>query len=208
MKESRKVKAYKFFSEGKHFTSPEVKALGLKHGTRYGYFREWERGGKLDHVPSGGGGASGLTSLGNGDAVGGYTEPTTPVEVETPATTAPPPPEIAEDEEDDGEFDTLGEGEERTKATVKLVHTKSRSGKPNYSDGDEDNVAAIPEEVIGSGLRIETTVSLKTLSLFEIAKTIDTKLSLGDFIDDCVEDFFRGRGKDIGLLNIEIAKEV
>ncbi|MEE9316273.1 MAG: hypothetical protein V3U97_04095 [bacterium] len=51
-------------------------------------------------------------------------------------------------------------------------------------------------------MRIEVTVSLKTLVFFELVHTIDPKVTLGDFIDDCVVDFFRGRGKDFGLLEV------
>ena len=208
MGESKKSKAYRLFSDGKTTASPEIKALHLKQATRYNYFSQWNRDGKPDHIPLSERVASKATQLGGGEKILKYVEPEAPVEVETPATTAPPAPEIAEGEEDDEDFDTLGEDEERAKTTIKLVHAKSRSGKPNYSDGDKEDVAAIPEEIIGSGFRIETTVSLKTLAFFEIAKTIDLKLTLGNFIDDCVVDFFTGRGKDFGLLDIEEAKEV
>lgn len=57
--------------------------------------------------------------------------------------------------------------------------------------------------VAGQGLTFQITISTKTLQLYQIAASMDEgELTIGDFIDTCVEDFFRGRGFDLGLIKI------
>lgn len=57
--------------------------------------------------------------------------------------------------------------------------------------------------VIGQGITITTTISVKTLALYQIAATsVGGELTMGDFIDTCVEDVYRGRGKDLGIINL------
>ena len=58
----------------------------------------------------------------------------------------------------------------------------------------------IPEEVVGRGIPFQVTLSVKTLAYYQIASTMNPSLSLGDFLDDCVDDTFRGRGLSLGLI--------
>jgi len=58
-------------------------------------------------------------------------------------------------------------------------------------------------KVIGHTLPFRVNLSIKTLVLYEIAATeAGGNLSLSEFIDTCVEDYFLGRGVDLGLINI------
>ena len=62
--------------------------------------------------------------------------------------------------------------------------------------------ALIPQEVMGKGIPFEVTLSVKTVAYYQIASTIDPDLTMGDFIDHCVEDTFVGRGLTLGLVKI------
>lgn len=203
---SRRDTAFALFCQGKTPSSPEIKALGLAPDTRYNYLTSWRNLGKPDHYPHVSrtqrkkeqkkGGVAKPTMLEGGESVGGYEEPS----VEDIAD------EIPKIESKTPETEAKREPELETQETEASVATSELPVKPKYGD-DHKELTAIPEEVVGAGLRIEVTVSLKTLAFFEIVHTIDPHLSLGDFIDDCVVDFFRGRGKDFGLLEIkEVAK--
>lgn len=187
---SNRDKAFALFCQDKMPSSPEVKALGITKNTRNTYYVAWKKLGKPDHYPRvksqyrGEAKEEKKTKLGGGELVGGYKELSQP-EVSEKAVE----PEIKPETESEPE-------------TEAPVETPELPVKPKYGD-DHKELTAIPEEVVGAGLRIEVTVSLKTLAFFEIVHTIDPKLTLGDFIDDCVVDFFRGRGKDFGLLEIK-----
>lgn len=57
--------------------------------------------------------------------------------------------------------------------------------------------------VAGQGLTFAVTISTKTLMLYQIAASQQgEELTLGDFVDVCVEDAYQGRGLDIGLITI------
>jgi len=60
--------------------------------------------------------------------------------------------------------------------------------------------ALIPQEVMGKGIPFEVTLSVKTVAYYQIASTIDLDLTMGDFLDHCVEDTFIGRGLTLGLV--------
>ncbi len=214
---SKRDVAFALFCQDKGPSSPEIKALGIAPGTRYTYFSSWNKLGNPDHYPHVPRGRhkdeqkaqlkkiKARTVLASGEAIGGYEEPVIEKEVK----------EIFPENADDPPQNDLGTSqpetpvESETKPELKPELETSQEPespvKPKYGD-DHKELTAIPEEVIGAGLRIEVTVSLKTLAFFEVAHTIDPHLSLGDFIDDCVVDFFTGRGKDFGLL--EVKKEV
>lgn len=200
---SKKDKAYKLFSEGKRPSDPEVKALQLGGTTRYTYFGIWKAAGRPDHVPHidrrrKGVLADGTINLEGGDAVGAYrgggestsTEPSGEVPIETSREILEPEPEEEKDIEHiiDSEMIPL-----------------RVEGSRRELDGDGHKTPmVIPQEVIGTGLRIGVTVALKTLSFYEIAHTLQPNLTLGDFIDQCVEDFFVGRGEDLGIIKIGV----
>jgi len=44
---TKKEEAFKLFDEGKDTSSPEVKALKLKGGTRFNYYLEWQKKGGI-----------------------------------------------------------------------------------------------------------------------------------------------------------------
>lgn len=50
-KDSVKAKAFKLFDEGFDKGSPEVKALGMRPGTRHGYYKRWQDGEGQPGVP-------------------------------------------------------------------------------------------------------------------------------------------------------------
>ncbi len=201
---SNRDKAFALFCQDKVPSSPEVKALGITKNTRNTYYVAWKKLGKPDHYPRvksqyrGEAKEEKKTKLGGGELVGGYKELYQP---EIPAEIPKTEPEVSETKP---ELKPELETSQETEAPVTPSEPEPPV-KPKYGD-DHNELTAIPEEVIGAGLRIEVTVSLKTLAFFEVAHTIDPRLSLGDFIDDCVVDFFTGRGKDFGLL--EVKKEV
>lgn len=70
-------------------------------------------------------------------------------------------------------------------------------------EGKGDGKKGPPIMVAGQGLTFAITISTKTLALYQIAASgQDGDLTLGDFIDTCVEDTYRGRGLDIGLVKL------
>ena len=200
MTESKKSKAYRLFSEGKEARSPEVKALKLTKATRYNYFSAWKREGKPDHIPlrergvAGGTVAAGETMLGGGEAVGGYAEPGTPVKVE-----AAPVRETIELAEDEEEFEAMGEA-----AILEgPLEEPPGEGKSKIELGLDGNDKDISADVVGFGLPVRVSLSIKTLALYQIAASrSDDGLTLGDFLDLVAEDYFQGRGKDLGLMEL------
>ena len=68
--------------------------------------------------------------------------------------------------------------------------------------------AGLGSQVLGQGIPVNVNLSLKTLTLWEIARQKhrdnggNGDLSLGDFLDTAAEDLYRVRGKDLGLVNI------
>jgi len=203
MGESKKSKAYRLFSEGKTSTSPEVKALKLKASTRYRYFSRWNKTGKPDHVPHQERAGVGGTPLEGDEMIGGYEELATPVKAEAPvAETASvrEVPESAEDEEDDEEFEASEE--EVTPETDELLEEHKPKIELGLDGNDKQSVSA---DVVGFGLPIRVHLSLKTLTLYQIAASrSEDDLTLGDFIDVVAEDYFRGRGRDLGLIELEV----
>lgn len=112
-----------------------------------------------------------------------------------------PPPEAGIDAEElEEEVAGVQEGEDNG-------HNKEAPPpRPNidFELGDNhDGKKTIPSTIIGAGLPVSVTLSLKTLSFYEIASTIQKGLTLGDFIDQVAEDFFTGRGRDLGLIKME-----
>jgi len=181
VKGNLKVKAFHLFDKGKDASSPEVKALGLKPSTRYSYYSNWNkgRGGEPEKRKK--------VNLLGGESLGAYT----PLISETGVEAEPEPgPEPEEQNEPKG-------GKE---VGVNVV-AETPPILPLSVGGDHER-PSIPEKVVGAGLPVTVDLALKTLSFYEIARTIDPKLTLGDFLDDCVQDFFWGRGKDLGLLEI------
>lgn len=64
-----------------------------------------------------------------------------------------------------------------------------------------DGKKALPTMVAGQSLTFAISISVKTLMLYQIAASMqEEELTLGDFVDTCVEDTYRVRGFDVGLI--------
>jgi len=179
---------FKFFSEGNPPHADKIKALVEKAGSRNLYYAMWKRLGKPDHVPEkrekiirGGVGEAVLPS---GETVGGIDELTQPVQ----QVEAPPKPKEPEEGAPETEEEVVGE-------------TKEPKIELGLDETDKQSVSA---DVVGFGLPIRVQLSIKTLALYQIAASrSDDGLSLGDFIDSCAEDYFKGRGVDLGLVELK-----
>ncbi len=100
--------------------------------------------------------------------------------------------------------------EARAKAGAEIVGGVSEVVAPKNKDGKiigpEQKIATTVAE---DGIKCTVLLSLQTLTLYSIAKSTqaqisengDGELSMGDFLDTCAEDFFRVRGKKLGLIN-------
>jgi hypothetical protein len=74
----------------------------------------------------------------------------------------------------------------------------------------EEKITALESTAIirGSGIRVIVELSIKTFALYQYAATEHAKLgnkrplTLGDFLDKTAEDFYQGRGLDLGLVEI------
>lgn len=196
-----KDKAFALFTLDRKPSDPEVKALGIKSSTRHNYFSEWKRLGKPSpDVPEAELGLLGVPKkakekkalvgtviLPGHETIGAYR------------------PEVSE-ASGKPEADKVASeaAAEETKLGSETAAENESEGKPKIPIdlGDDHERRSIPEKVVGAGLPVTVNLSLKTLSFYEIAATIDPKLTLGDFLDACTEDFFQGRGKDLGLIQI------
>lgn len=193
MKLYKKAVLFKMFDEGRDIRDEKVKAIGYKANTLRSYYNDWKKQtGKFittDRESIAG------VSVGSGEIVTKEPYPDREHIGEVRG-------EDNKDDIKDEEHDNLDEfGEELSpKASIE-----------DESNGHKDDVdvvittkkeAGIPENIVGLGLPITTKISVKTLALYQIASsTSEDKLSLGDFIDQCVDDFFEGRGMSLGLIN-------
>jgi len=181
---SLKAKAFKLFEKGKDSSSPEVKALGLKGATRYVYYDNWKK-----------------FKAAGGEA----TKEKVKVVLPGGATIGPYRPEVIESNIVPSETEQEIKVQETNGEATK---TEPESGEPKIPinlGGDHDR-PSILGEVVGTGIPVTVVLSLKSLSFWEIAHSIALNLTLDNFIDDCIEDFFQGRGKDLGLVEIGDAK--
>lgn len=175
---NKKAIAFSLFDKGKTPSSPEIKELKLKGGTRYTYFDDWKN---KEIFPGA-----------NKPLVESKGKVRSELEMVTPSTDKETKEEEEETNENEKETEVEGGGK------AKVVGRKSE-GKGNGQKGP-------PGMVAGQGLTFAITISTKTLMLYQIAAGKEEELTLGDFIDTCVEDTYRGRGFDLGL--VKIAGEV
>jgi len=178
-KVTKKDTAFALFDEGKVPLSPELKALGLKGSTRYNYYYEWQK--------QGGTPLSSSESKGEGKVKGG--------KIISELAMVVPKEKVNEEDEVEGESEP-DENEEELEGSEDKG--KSSEAKKPSSDGKKP-----PTMVAGQGLTFGITISTKTLMLFQYAASLqEDELTLGDFIDTCVEDYYRGRELDLGLVKI------
>ncbi len=225
MKKTKKSKAFDLFSQGFTPSSPEVKAIGLHPSNRYKYFGEWEKLGKPAEPARKGQSSTVSSTRPNGETIGSLNETKARPRV---LESEPQPEETAAQLEEEPEEEPGVEPEpelwpediseeERARAARTLPETtdeiiggvsevvtpKTKDGKPV---GPEQKIATTVAE---DGIKCTVLLSLQTLTLYSIAKSTqaqlgengDGELSMGDFLDTCAEDFFRVRGKKLGLIN-------
>ena len=201
---SKRKQAFALYDQGFVPGSDEVKAVpGLKANTRWTYYTQWRK-------------IKGIKTVGQGAKPDGTTavaasagESVRVIAEKVPPKPPPPPPpengdtpeaDKKEDEEEEDGFPSLdggpgaatGEAEKTAAVTEKV----GKGGEPQY------------KSVAGQGLLVQVKISVKTMMLYEIAASMTKNgpLLLGDFIDTCVEDTYRGRGKDLGLVEIQEVK--
>ena len=192
---TKKDTAFELFDAGFSSSSPEVKALKLKAQTRANYYWLWKKGREGKTLAPHG-----------GEGVGGIDE--TRQRKEATLVQAEGEQETPLGEAEEGEVEESEEATPKPKAqdegigTVSEVVTpKGKDGKP---DGPERKMATT---IADDGIKCTVLLSLQTLALFRIAATTQAQfdgggeLSLGDFLDTCAEDFFRVRGKKLGLIS-------
>jgi len=195
---SNKNKAFVLFRAGKGPSSPEVKALGIKASTRYHYHSEWKSLGRPDHYPYKPKVAkptAGLhvTTLG-GERIGGIDETTRRFEAEEEKPAEELAEELPEEELPKDETEGIEETQEEAKTEGRVLPLVT---------GEKPKEGTISADVVGLGIPISINISIKTLALYQIAASSSgNNLDIGDFLDDCVADFFRGRGLDLGLVKL------
>jgi len=82
------------------------------------------------------------------------------------------------------------------------------SGRPETPPNGGSTTQYAHVLVPGQGLTFAVQISVKTLALYYFACTLQPNepLTLGDFFDACAEDFFVGRGKDLGMVKLNGGK--
>ncbi|MFC1968548.1 hypothetical protein ACFLVX_04080 [Chloroflexota bacterium] len=86
-------------------------------------------------------------------------------------------------------------------AMKRVTDGEAKNGETEESESS--SVSPPPIIVHGVGLTVTVEISVKTLMLYQIAASRQQdELTFGDFIDTCVEDFYLGRGLDLGLIRI------
>lgn len=178
--------AFRLFSQNYGANSPEVKALGLRYSTRKKYYWEWHQlqlGEKGQPPPL----KTKKTPIkAKGEKVGEYE------------------PEVSEGmplEEDDEKGDDSDTTQTKVGGKGIRMGLDEKPDIPVAQDGGHES-KGLPEKVIGNGIEVTVRLSLKTLALYQVAHTMDSTLSLGDYLDQCSEDFWVGRGKDLGILEL------
>lgn len=174
---TKRERIYTLFDDGKSPSSPELKALGIKAQTRANYYFDWKR-------------ERGIATISNPPpgtrAKGAISELQMVV-----------PPKEAEGEDREAKVEEEeAEGEEG--GTHEEPETKDEE-KDSHSDGKKP----LPTMVAGQGLTFAITISTKTLALYQYAASLSkSTLTIGDFLDTCVEDYYKGRGLDLGLVKL------
>ena len=193
---TKKDTAFELFDAGFSPSSPEVKALKLKSQTRANYYWLWKKGREGNALaPHGGESIGGVSETRQGkEAAPPKTEQTQETTVE----------EAEEGEVEESEEPLLKQPKERDEGIGTVSEVVTPKGKDGKPEGPERKMATT---IADDGIKCTVLLSLQTLALFRIAATTQAQfdgggeLSLGDFLDTCAEDFFRVRGKKLGLIS-------
>ena len=195
MPKTKLEQVFELFDKGFTTTSPEVKAIVKKSKSRSAYISRWRKA-KREQA---------ATVLPRGETVR--------VANETPAKPTPPPGKASPVDpfhETDCDGEDEDEGEHKEGGGEEKSDQEPHNGEGKVSRVRDQTIPdskQAPVVIAGEGLIITARISVKTMALYEIAKTAQkdlnpdgVELSLGDFIDTCVEDTYRGRGLDLGLI--------
>jgi len=195
---TKRQAAFAYFDKGLSSSSPEVKALGLKSHTRYNYFLEWKKAGGV---------AGTSNKSAGGESIGGIDE------TKQRGKEAKSPEEEAEVEDGEAGGNELEENKE-AKPEEDLEPEESIGGvdeSRGKKEGEGKEKKSKYEVTVASeGVRCVVYLSLQTLALYEIAaakqaqlsKDGEAKLTLGDYLDTCSEQFFKVRNLKLGLVEI------
>ena len=207
---SKREKAFELFNQGHGQSSEELKALKITNGTRRNYYSQW------------------LNRDASGDDKGERLEeakPKKPPEKKAvEKITAMPIDEVKKKPEVEKAADSTQqvtpeeeEPSDQTNEVDTLLDEIDEGDKKEAPAKEPPKVPKSVPEVLSSmsseGVPIRIMVSIKTLTLYEIARATaraeselngdDGDLSMGDFVDLAVEDFFEGRGYELGLIDIK-----
>jgi len=206
---NKRARLFELFDQGKTISSPEVLDLHIKNHTRNTYLWEWRKERGVVSPPSEGGKEAESSPQKTGAEVKGKAISELQMIV--------PPSEKEEGEEEEEKEEGPEEAEEGKEEKKEAEEGKEEEeekegeeGEPEPPESKEeprkkptDGKKPLPTVVAGQGLTFGITISTKTLMLYQIAASSqDDELTLGDFIDACVEDTYQGRGIDLGLLRI------
>ena len=200
---SKREQAFALFSEGKGPSSLEVKALGLTEGSRLTYHYDWNKAGKpegkleetinSEASPA----IKSKTSLPGGEAIASITEAKNLIQKYQETVQQKQEQEPPEKLEEEFEDELMGEGEKPKKIEGKTEGIEAPSGGSKKK---------IPTTILGEGLKVTVFLSIGTLALYQIASSVQAQhdgegeLELGEFLDTCAADYFRVRGKTLGLI--------
>ena len=198
---NKKQQAFALFDQGKASSSPEVEALKLKTQTKYNYFSQWQK--DKEGKPSA---SQRDESIGSVDETK-QSEKAIPPKIENGQK-----PAIDKTKENKAGEDAEVKPEERVSEKPKVKDEAIGGASEAVSLKDKEGKPKIPERKIATtiaddGIKCTVFLSLQTLTLFRIAAATQAQydeegeLSLGDFIDTCAEDFFKVRGKKLGLIS-------
>ena len=234
---SKMMQMWRLLAQGYAKNSPEVKQLGIKSSTRENYASKYLKLGSptLDQLKKGNYTSRSTgpilpTSLPGGESISGFNENTFKPDIDT----SEPVQEQENDQDTDDDFipdlddddisqeipsgdadidirddDSIDieEPEKPAKPTGERVEVrKNGNGKKPDEDGGGPSI-------VSEGLTVTVNLSLKTLMLYQVAanlqkaEDVELELLLGDFIDTCVEDVYRGRGYDLGLVRMDGGKK-
>lgn len=211
MGKSKREKAFELFDQGLGPNSDEVAALKLKGGSRRNYYSRWlnKGSGGGDNQPAGtaGGEKPTMTKDKKEEGVVGMAIDETKIK---------PEPEQKQEQtekdkwfeegskelekQDESEGEAEGEPEkESEERTPTIDETSSGDGK------GEKTLPDILSSMSSEGIVIRIIVSIKTLTLYEIARAsslarLGKDLSMGGFVDIVAEDYYDGRGYELGLI--------
>lgn len=188
---------YMLFSKGNLPHSDKVKALVPKAGARNLYHHTWKQSGKPEHYEKGVVEASEGVVTG---FAGVLTEPTGEIE-------EPHQDEVEQDETEQVEVEQAeahqNESEQEQAEEQEQEQPKGEKGMEPSPGGSDESEAFAEMKVSGDTLPFKVNINPKTVALYQIAATeAKDGLTLGRFFDICAQDYFVGRGVDLGLVEI------